>query len=285
MLGGWGQCWATPLSGRGPRLVLRVYKSGGLQVGRGHGLPSLSSSLQLLCRCTLSRLSSVPAEGVPPTPLPPELLTALRILSREHSGLEDLLSVNGVGVVLQKAGLRGGAPQSGFRDKDKLEIDSACGERVCASGCGVGWCAGGCAVVWCGVLVGVERCGVRGVLVGVGWDGVVVGGCGVGWGGVLVGVVWCGVLVGVVWCDVISCVSQWSTQQGLGRADSNTDQSAPCTLQTNLPSPSLPSPLLSPIQLSLRRSSACSTLSSTTNTLQPCAGEGVGLLVEGWGCL
>ena len=66
----------------------------------------------------------MPAEGAPPTPLPLELLTALRILSREHSGLDDLLCVEGVGVVLKKAGLRGGAAQSGFGEKEKLEIDS-----------------------------------------------------------------------------------------------------------------------------------------------------------------
>ena len=66
----------------------------------------------------------MPAEGAPPTPLPLELLTALRILSREHSGLDDLLCAEGVGVVLKKAGLRGGAAQSGFGEKEKLEIDS-----------------------------------------------------------------------------------------------------------------------------------------------------------------
>lgn len=98
--------------------------------------------LQLFCRCALSRLSTVPAEGAPPTPLPLELLTALRIVSRECSGLDDLLCGEGVGVVLQRAGLRGGAVQSGFGEKDKLEIDSAC---ACTNPCMSRW---GCLLCW-----------------------------------------------------------------------------------------------------------------------------------------
>lgn len=267
-----------PVPGHAPKWAWSAPCPASLQVwwlaGGQRTRPSLpfllsTSSLQLLCRCTLSRLSSVPAEGVPPTPLPPELLTALRILSREHSGLEDLLSVSGVGVVLQKAGLRGGGPQSGFRDKDKLEIDSACGERVCASGCGERVCASGCAsgCVLVGVLVDV----VRGcVLVGVG--------CCWGWGGVGCWWVWSGVMLSVV-------IAGGPPSKVLGGLTATLTNQLLAHFRPTFHSPSPPSLLLSPLQLSLRRSSACSTLSSTTDTLQPCAGEGLGLLVEGRGCL
>ena len=60
-------------------------------------------------------------------------------MSRERSGLDDLLCAEGVGVVLQRAGLRGGAAQSGFGEKDKLEIDSACARTTPCLGCLVRW--------------------------------------------------------------------------------------------------------------------------------------------------
>lgn len=67
---------------------------------------------------------------------------ALRILSREHSGLNDLLCAEGVGVVLKKAGLKGGAAQSGFGEKEKLEIDSEWATPLHCTAYVPAWCGG-----------------------------------------------------------------------------------------------------------------------------------------------